>query len=159
LGSFTEVQELRHQAEANAPAASTFTGSIPGETGDGPTTSSPGGTGITTLDQALMGLEERLEAISGSIASIDETLEPHLNDRDTPTRATPNMSSGGELTDCTAAEARRIEGRVGQRSEGSRNAPERIAGRQVASRLSVSWRAVGYNDELVGEGSSKLSGG
>jgi hypothetical protein len=55
------------------------------------------GTGITTLDQALMGLEERMEAISGSIASIDETLEHHLNDRETPTWATPNLSSGGEL--------------------------------------------------------------
>jgi hypothetical protein len=44
-----------------------------------------------------MGLEERLEAISGSIASIDETLGPHLKDGEPPTRATPNTSSGGEL--------------------------------------------------------------
>ena len=92
-----EIQELRHQAEANAPAASTFTASFPGELGDSLTTSTPGGTGITTLDQALMGLEGRLEAISSSIASIDETLDPHLKDGETPTQATPNMSSGGEL--------------------------------------------------------------
>ena len=97
LGSFTEIQELRHQAEANAPVPSTFTAPIPGEVGDGSTAGNSGGTGITTLDQALMGLEERLEAISGSIASIDETLDPHHDDRETPTRATPNMSSGGEL--------------------------------------------------------------
>ena len=97
LGSFTEIQELRHQAEANAPAASIFTASIPGEVGDSPAMSNSGGTGITTLDQALMGLEERLEAISSTIASIDETLEPHLKDGETPTRATPNLSSGGEL--------------------------------------------------------------
>jgi len=44
-----------------------------------------------------MGLEERLEAISGSITSIDETLGPHLKDGETPTQATPNLSSGGEL--------------------------------------------------------------
>lgn len=97
LGSFAEIQELRHQAEANAPIALTFIASNPGEVGDGPTTSTSGGPGITTLDQALMGLEERLEAISGPIASIDEALGPHLNDGETPTRATPNMSSGGEL--------------------------------------------------------------
>lgn len=97
LGSFTEIQELRHQAEANAPTALTFTASISGEVGDGPTTSTSGGPGITTLDQALMGLEERLEAISGPMASIDETLEPYFKDGETPTRVTPNTSSGGEL--------------------------------------------------------------
>ena len=97
LGSFAEIQELRHQAEANAPTALTFAASISGEVGDGPTMSTSGGPGITTLDQALMGLEERLEAISGPMASIDETLEPHLRDGETPTRATPSMSSGGEL--------------------------------------------------------------
>lgn len=91
---FVEIQELRHQAEANAPGPSTSTASIPGEGSDDPTT---GGTGITTLDQALMGLEARLEAISGSIASIDETLGPHIKDGETPTRATPNLSNGGEL--------------------------------------------------------------
>jgi len=75
----------------------TFTASVPGEVGDGPITSTPGGTGVTTLDQALIGLEERLEAISGSVASVDETLGPHLKDGGTPTQATPNMSTGGEL--------------------------------------------------------------
>lgn len=75
----------------------TSTASTPGELGGGTTTSTSGGAGITTLDQALMGLEERLEAISGSIASIDETLDPHPMRGETPTQAAPNMSSGGEL--------------------------------------------------------------
>jgi Yeast cortical protein KAR9 len=44
-----------------------------------------------------MGLEERLEAISGSIAPIDETLDPYLKNGETPTQAAPNMSSRGGL--------------------------------------------------------------
>ena len=76
---------------------------------------------ITTLDQALMDLEERLEAISGSIASIDETLEPHHKDGRLRHARLPMW---GRATGCTAGETRRIEGRMGKRSEGSRNTPE-----------------------------------
>lgn len=64
--TFAEIQELRHQADSSSA-------------------STPGVMGVTTLDQALMNLEERLESITKSVAAVDEALQSYVKPTDSST--------------------------------------------------------------------------
>lgn len=69
-----EIQELRHRTEAQSAS-----GTTPAETNGGST---------NNIDQALINLDERLEAISSSVNSIDAILAPlHNANSKTPTTA------------------------------------------------------------------------
>ncbi|KAG8811681.1 hypothetical protein FRC17_002354, partial [Serendipita sp. 399] len=79
LISLSEIQELRHQAEATQ--SSTSTSAAVSLDGHGQAVD----TSTTNIDQALINLDERLEAIASSISSIERVLAPVIASAKTPT--------------------------------------------------------------------------
>jgi hypothetical protein len=62
-GIFPEIQELRHKSQASGDTAGT----------------------TTIIDQSLMSLDERIESVSKGMKSINDSLEPILQNASTPT--------------------------------------------------------------------------
>lgn len=76
-----EIQELRHQSEAQQTSYNADSASGTGET-------------TTNIDQALINLDERLETIASSIATIESLMAPILSAKTPINSKTPESSSG-----------------------------------------------------------------
>jgi len=75
--NLSEIQELRHKSQSNADTADANTTSV--------------------IDQQLMSLDDRLEAVEKGVRGINETLEPLLR-----TAATPTMTEHGSPSENAA---------------------------------------------------------
>src|SRR6266481_6237095 len=73
-----EIQELRHQTSSASTTSNTAS------LESSPPNSVPGSTGV--IDQALINLDERLEAVSRSVDAVEERLAPLLRSVKTPTQ-------------------------------------------------------------------------
>jgi len=102
----TEIQELRHRSEnqldQQAPpiSAAPVTPSVDGHG----TSAAAADSATTNIDQALINLDERLEAISSSVNSMEAIVSPLISASKTPTTAsfqTPTQDSS--KNDATSA--------------------------------------------------------